>query len=258
MTEPSKGPNQEFKPREISPINFVEVAKVITSIQNNSKMHRDLIDECYVSEKKSLTIGVTGAAGVGKSTFINKFTEFALQEDKQVAILAIDPTSKYSRGSFLGDRLCFDANFPEAGVFIRSIAASVEICSIPSNLETIIKFLKIIGYNLIIIETLGVGQSDVEIQKYVDQVIVIPSHENDNWEQQFKLNLHEIADFYFVNKYDISKSDATYISLIDYLSLTNTKLSVDESIFKGSAKSGQGIREIFSRIMKNCESLNND
>lgn len=244
-----------FKPTQIKRTNYAQIAKVITSIQKNSKFYCNTISECSLGELKSLTLGVTGAAGVGKSSFINKFTEIALQDDKNIAIIAIDPTSKYSLGTFLGDRLRFNADFPEAGVFIRSIASSTEINSIPHNLDIIIKFLKLIGYNMVIVETLGVGQSDVEIKNYVDFVIVIPSHESKNWEQQFKLGLHDIADFYFINKCDTINTDVTYNSLKDYLNIKGDNLLARDAIFRGSAKSGQGMKEIYSSILKNFENF---
>ena len=258
MNSSNKQSNQEFEPWRIDRKNYSEIAKIITLIQNNSDMHCSSIGQFDLGEIKSLTIGITGAAGVGKSTFINKFTEIAIQDDKHVAILAIDPTSKYSLGTFLGDRLCFNADFPEAGVFIRSIASSIEISSVPANLDIIVKFLKIVGYNLIIVETLGVGQSDVEIKNYVDCVIVIPSYESNNWRQQFKLSMHDIADFYFVNKRDTATANATYNSLKNYLSIKSGNYVFDEFIIKGSAKSGQGIKEIYTRIIMNTESISDE
>ena len=236
MNSSNKQSNQEFEPWRIDRKNYSEIAKIITLIQNNSDMHCSSIGQFDLGEIKSLTIGITGAAGVGKSTFINKFTEIAIQDDKHVAILAIDPTSKYSLGTFLGDRLCFNADFPEAGVFIRSIASSIEISSVPANLDIIVKFLKIVGYNL----------------------IVIPSYESNNWKQQFKLSMHDIADFYFVNKRDTATANATYNSLKNYLSIKSGNYVFDEFIIKGSAKSGQGIKEIYTRIIMNTESISDE
>jgi len=242
-----------FEPSNININNYTEIAKTITSIQNNSKKHWEAISEYRLGNRKPLTIGVTGAAGVGKSTFINKFTEIALHNKKRVAILAIDPTSKFSTGSFLGDRLSFNGNFPEKGVFIRSIASPLDANSIPLSLSVIIKFLIIVGYDLIIVETLGVGQSDVEINNFVDIVIVIPSHESIGWVQQMKSSHHDIADYYFINKCDVININATYNSLKSLFGMKMSKRTFQDSVAVGSAKSGDGIEEFYNRVITNSE-----
>ena len=242
--------NYEQELSRISTTDHLPIAKFITKIEKNDLGIQEFIKNCSLTSDELLSIGITGGAGVGKSTFIDKFTIKALEDKKSVAIIAIDPTSKITHGTFLGDRLCFSSNFPKQGVYIRSIASLDSLNGVPQNLGMIIKLLKIIGFNLILVETIGIGQGNTTIKNYVDRVITIPSNDSDDWTQQFKLGLNEITDLYFVNKIDKVQIDHISLSLKDYLSINaafHQKLPI---VLEGSAKQNIGVEQAYYSILE--------
>ena len=239
--------------QELSKIGVMDhllVAKFISKIEKNDPGIEEFLKNCSLTRKDLLSIGITGGAGVGKSTFIDKFTIRALENSKMVAIIAIDPTSKITHGTFLGDRLCFSSNFPKQGVYIRSVASLDSINGIPQSLEMIIKFLKLVGFNLILVETIGIGQDNIEIKNYVDKVITIPSNDSDDWTQQFKLGLNEITDLYFINKIDKVNVSHVSLSLKDYLSINTNVHGKLPIIVEGSAKQNIGIEQAYYSILE--------
>ena len=200
--------------------------------------------------KTSITVGITGGAGVGKSTFINQFITQALLEKKLVAVIAIDPTSKITHGTLLGDRIRFNTDYPSKGVYIRSLASSDSPTGIPAKLGDIVGFLKIVGFDIILIETVGIGQNDIEINKYVEKIITIPSHDSDDWVQQFKLGTNEISDLYFINKTDKVNSTIIKTTIQEYLRIKYPNYSDSPSIVEGSALQNIGIKTTYDIIMK--------
>jgi LAO/AO transport system kinase len=249
FTTPSNG---NFS-RDLSPISVLEhakIAKVISLIEKNEIDINLVSQEKDDSAQKSITIGVTGGAGVGKSTFIDKFILQALIEKKSVAVIAIDPTSKITNGTLLGDRIRFNTDYPSKGVYIRSLASNDSPTGIPARLDDIIVFLKILGFDIILIETIGIGQNDIEINKYVEKIITIPSHDSDDWVQQFKLGTNEISDLYFINKTDKVNSTTTKTAIEDYLSIKYPNSIGAPKVLEGSALQNIGVKTAYDKIME--------
>lgn len=236
---------------DVSVSEHAKIAKLITLIENNefSVASFGLIQNAV--SKSCIAIGITGGAGVGKSTFIDKFIFQALIEKKSVAVLAIDPTSKITSGTLLGDRIRFNTDYPSKGVYIRSLASNDSSTGIPARLGDITAFLKILGFDIILIETVGIGQNDIEINKYVEKIITIPSHDSDDWVQQFKLGANEISDLYFINKTDKVNPTTTKTAIEDYLSIKYPNSIGAPRVLEGSALKNIGIKTAYDKIMGN-------
>ena len=230
--------------------DHLQIAKLISKIERNDPSIIEFLKNCPLNRKIPLSIGITGGAGVGKSTFIDRFAFKALEDSKTVAIIAIDPTSKITNGTFLGDRLCFSSMLPRLGVYIRSVASLNSIDGIPQNLGAMIKCLKVIGFDIILVETIGVGQDDIMINNYVDKVITIPSNDSDNWAQQLKLGLHEVTDLYFVNKTDKVDTSSIILALKEYFEINARFEKNSPNIVEGSAKQSLGINRAYDLILE--------
>jgi len=234
----------------VSVSEHAKIAKIITLIENNEFNVTSFVLTQNTVSKSCIAIGITGGAGVGKSTFIDKFILQALIEKKTVAVIAIDPTSKITNGTLLGDRIRFNTDYPSKGVYIRSLASNDSPTGIPARLDDIIAFLKILGFEIILIETVGIGQNDIEINKHVEKIITIPSHDSDDWVQQFKLGANEISDLYFINKTDKVNSTTTKTAIEDYLSIKYPNSIGAPRVLEGSALQNIGVKTAYDKIME--------
>jgi len=235
----------------VSVSDHAKIAKLITLIENNEFNVASFGLTQNIVSKSCIAIGITGGAGVGKSTFIDKFILQALMQKKTVAVIAIDPTSKITNGTLLGDRIRFNTDYPSKGVYIRSLASNASPTGIPARLGDIVTFLKILGFDIILIETVGIGQNDIEINKYVEKIISIPSHDSDDWVQQFKLGANEISDLYFINKTDKVNSTTTKTAIEDYLSIKYPNSIGAPRVLEGSALQNIGVKAAYDKIMGN-------
>jgi LAO/AO transport system kinase len=228
-----------------------KIAKLITLIEKNEFNVASFVSTQNAISKPCITIGITGGAGVGKSTFIDKFIFQALIEKKSVAVIAIDPTSKITNGTLFGDRMRFNTDYPSKGVYIRSLASNDSPTGIPAKLRDILAFLKILGFDIILIETVGIGQNDIEIKKYVEKIITIPSHDSDDWIQQFKLGANEISDLYFINKTDKVRFITTKTAIEEYLTIKFPDSIGAPGVLEGSALHNIGVKTAYDEIMLN-------
>lgn len=180
--------------------DYRTIGRLITEIEKNRiKLDQMLRPDPLSETLKKAVIGVTGGSGVGKSTFINTLIKKALGEGRKVAVLAIDPMSTLDGGTFLGDRLRLDPTYPERGVFIRSVSSSGAEGDLPDSMVSMLSLLGMIGYDFLIVETIGIGQADSQVKKYVDKLVFIPSIDLVDWVQALKNEALISADIIFVN-----------------------------------------------------------
>ncbi len=156
-----------------------------------------------------LTIGITGAPGVGKSTFIGKLAKELRQREQQVAVIAVDPTSPLTGGSVLGDRLRIQSDQPDHGLFVRSLASEGQAGGLAPHLEDIAKLLAAAGYPIILIETVGAGQNDTQIRTLTDEVVLLNMPGGGDAVQFAKAGVFEIATGHVVHKADLNGADTT-------------------------------------------------
>jgi len=215
-------------------------------IDNDEPDSHQLIREIFSKTGRAKTVGFTGHGGAGKSSLIGRLiSEFQVLGYK-VAILAVDPTSPISGGAILGDRLRMAASMNDESVFMRSMASRGAVGGISRSLRNAIRVLDAAGFNLILVESVGAGQLEIEISKVVTlNAVVFTPHTGDNI-QAIKAGLTEIGDIYVINKGDLDGAGALFNAILDLIGNTPRK----PSVMKTSAKSGKGIKELASTIDK--------
>jgi len=186
---------------EVKAGNYKTLARALTLVENDIAP-ADLILKNLDSQSAKVVVGITGPPGAGKSTLVNAITNHFTAESKRVAILAIDPTSPFNFGSLLGDRIRMASQFNNPNVFIRSLATRGALGGISAKTIEMVDVLKASNFDLIIVETVGVGQSEVEIAGLADKTIVVLVPESGDEVQNIKSGLMEIADCFVINKAD--------------------------------------------------------
>ncbi len=219
------------------------IAKAISLIENDPKGARTLIKKIFKSSGNAIIIGITGPAGSGKSSLINKTAINLKKLGTKPAVLAIDPTSHLTGGAILGDRVRMTES-TDSGTYIRSIASRGATGAISNSLRNSIRVLEYAGFNPIIIESVGAGQTEIEIAKIADIIVVVFNPHTGDSIQAIKAGLSEIGDIYLINKSDLSGAGQLFQSVQDYIG-DSQKAPI---ILKTSTKSSKGITE-FTKIL---------
>ena len=219
------------------------IAKAITIFENDEIESRKLIKKIYKSSGKSIVIGFTGSAGAGKSSLINKVAIQLKKMKMKPAILAIDPTSHISGGAILGDRVRMTES-TDSGTYIRSIASRGATGAVSRSIRNSIRVLEYAGFNPIIIESVGAGQTEVEISNIADIIIVVFNPHTGDSIQTIKAGITEIGDMYIVNKSDLDGAGQLFQAVQDFIG------SVEKNpiILKVSSKTGKGITEFVKEL----------
>lgn len=186
--------------------NFKNLARVLTRVENDLEGSKDILQGLN-SLSNAVVIGITGPPGAGKSTLVNGIINFLSARDKSIAVIAIDPTSPFNLGSLLGDRIRMTEQFNKPNVFIRSLATRGSLGGLSAKTIEMVDVLKSAGFDYILVETVGVGQSEVEIVGLADITVVVLVPESGDEIQGIKSGLMEIADIFVVNKADRDGAD---------------------------------------------------
>jgi LAO/AO transport system kinase len=222
------------------------IARAISIIDNNETDSQAIIQSIFNKTGNAKTIGFTGSAGAGKSTLIGKLIPEFQSLGYMVAILAVDPTSPVSGGAILGDRVRMQRIASDDRVFMRSIASRGSIGGVSKSLRNIIRILDAAGYDLILIESVGAGQAQVEISRVVDlTAVVYTPYAGDNI-QNVKAGLTEVGDLCVVNKADLEGAGLLFNSILEFVADTQKK----PVVLKVSARTGKGMKEIAVTIDK--------
>lgn len=186
-----------------SAANKLALARLISEVENETSAGKTALDDCFTRSGKAHLIGVTGAPGTGKSSLVNRLAQLIRRQGKQtVAIVAIDPSSPFTGGAILGDRVRMRDLTGDPGVFIRSMASRGELGGLARATAGVVQVLDAAGYDLILIETVGAGQSEVDIARLAHTTIVVESPGMGDDIQAIKAGILEIADILVVNKAD--------------------------------------------------------
>lgn len=186
-----------------SAANKLALSRLISEVENETSAGKMALDECFPRSGKAHLIGVTGAPGTGKSSLVNRLTQLIRRQGEQtVAIVAIDPSSPFTGGAILGDRVRMRDLTGDPGVFIRSMASRGELGGLARTTAGVVQLLDAAGYDLILIETVGAGQSEVDIARLAHTTIVVESPGMGDDIQAIKAGILEIADILVVNKAD--------------------------------------------------------
>ncbi|MCK4382417.1 MAG: methylmalonyl Co-A mutase-associated GTPase MeaB [Candidatus Lokiarchaeota archaeon] len=199
--------------------NSRAVARLITLVENDIEAAENIINAIYSHTGKAYILGITGAPGSGKSTFISNLTKIFAKEGKKIGIICVDPTSPITGGAILGDRIRMKDNFSLKDVFIRSMANRGQLGGLARATEDAVKILDAYGCDIIIVETVGVGQSEVDIFKSAQTVIVllVPGLGDDI--QAIKAGIMEITDIFVVNKMDLAGADKKIADVMQMVEL---------------------------------------
>jgi LAO/AO transport system kinase len=219
------------------------IAKAISLIENDPKAARILIKKIFKSSGKAMIIGITGPAGAGKSSLINKTVMHLKKLGTKPAVLAIDPTSHVTGGAILGDRVRMTES-TDSGTYIRSIASRGATGAVSNSLRNSVRILEYAGFDPIVIESVGAGQTEIEIAKIADITVVVFNPYTGDSIQAIKAGLTEIGDIYIVNKSDLSGASQLFQAVQNYIGDSQK----NPVILKTSTKSSNGILE-FSKIL---------
>ena len=215
------------------------IAKAISIMENDPKEARKLIKKIYKTSGKAIVIGITGSAGAGKSSLINKLSIELRKLKLKPAVLAIDPTSHITGGAILGDRVRMSES-TDSGTYIRSIASRGATGAIAHSIRNSLRVLEYAGFNPIIIESVGAGQTEIDISKVSDITVVAFNPHTGDSIQTIKAGITEIGDIYLVNKSDLDGATQLYQALVDFVGSRENK----NLIMQTSVKKNKGIKEL--------------
>lgn len=224
------------------------IAKAITIIESNAPEAKKLISLIYPHTGKAHVIGLTGPGGSGKSTLIEKMVREYRRRGKTVGIVAIDPTSPFTGGAFLGDRIRMQELSTDEGVFIRSMATRNYAGGIAKATKDAVKILDAAGKDMVIVETVGAGQSEVEIIKVAHTIVVVHAPGLGDEIQAIKAGLMEIADIFVVNKADRENADKAVIDIQAMLQHGDRETAWKTPILKTTAITGDGVPQLVEKI----------
>jgi len=221
------------------------IAKAISIIENDEKESRKLIKKIFKTSGKSIVIGITGPAGAGKSSLIDKTSVQLKKLGMKPAVLAIDPTSHVSGGAILGDRVRMTES-TDSGTYIRSIASRGAVGAVSRSIRNSIRVLEYAGFNPIIIESVGAGQTEIEISNIADITVVVFNPYTGDSIQTIKAGITEIGDIYIVHKSDLDGASQLFQSVQDFIGTVEK----NPLILQVSSKTGKGISEFIKELRK--------
>jgi LAO/AO transport system kinase len=223
------------------------VARAISMVEDGSPELPALSEALYAKTGRAYTVGLTGSPGVGKSSLAEQLLRAGRARDRTIAVLAIDPTSPFTGGALLGDRLRMQAHTTDPGVFIRSMATRGHLGGMALAAPEALRILDASGKDLIVVETVGVGQAEVEVATATDTTLVVVAPGWGDYVQVAKAGILEIADVFVVNKADKEGADDAVRDLKNMLRM-GPKMEWTPPVVKTSTVTGEGVDDLWEAI----------
>ena len=236
--------------------SIVAMARLITRVENRDPGWMDAMKEIYPDTGKARLIGITGSPGAGKSTLTNKIARVLVEKGCTIGIIAVDPSSPFSGGAILGDRIRMTDVSDLENVFVRSMATRGALGGLNQSARDIAKIMDAFGKDFILIETVGVGQDEVEVVKTADIVLVVCVPGQGDAIQAIKAGIMEIADIFVVNKADRDGTDQLVMDIESMLELDDDLGKMKPPIIKTVAVKGEGIDGLVKKTLEMITSTN--
>jgi LAO/AO transport system kinase len=226
------------------------LSQLISYVENQSPGYRTLLAQIYPKSGRAYRVGLTGPPGAGKSTIVDKITSLLVKENKKVGIIAVDPTSPFTGGALLGDRIRMQDLTTQAGVFIRSMATRGSYGGLATTTKEVSVILDAFGKDFILIETVGVGQVELDVVNACDTTIVVFVPESGDSIQAMKAGLMEIADIFVVNKSDREGAKRIISELDMILDIRRKNREWEYPILSTEAINNKGIDLLLAKIFE--------
>lgn len=233
------------------------LAKLISAVENDGTQARSVLDELYGKVGRAYRLGITGPPGAGKSTLVDQLAKTIRVTGKTVGIIAVDPTSPFTGGALLGDRVRMHDLATDPGVFIRSMATRGSLGGLSQKAQDAADVLDVFGKDFIIFETVGVGQSELDIVEAADSVVVVLVPESGDSVQAMKAGLMEIADIFVLNKADRDGAQRAVQELETILHL-RPAAPWNPPVVSTVASTGKGIEAVWKKIQGHRDFLAHD
>ena len=236
--------------------NHQSIAKSISLVENGNNVDiESILSSIYNETGTSYRLGITGPPGAGKSSITNELIHM-LSDNKSIAVLSVDPTSPFTGGAILGDRIRMIDHYDNPNVFIRSIGSRGSRGGLVKNINIIGDILDAAGFDIIIFETVGVGQVELDVIESVDTTIVVLVPESGDDIQILKAGMMEIADIFVINKSDRDGADKIAVSLNNFLPIIDKQDNIwSPSIIKTSVYNKVGFKELIEAIFERSNFL---
>jgi len=230
------------------------LARAITMVENDHPEKLELLSDVFSLKKNAIYVGLTGSPGAGKSSLVNRLITQIRDEGKTVAVIAVDPTSPFSGGALLGDRVRMNEHFIDDGVYIRSMATRGSLGGLARATKDAVRICDAYGFDVILIETVGVGQSELDIMKIVDTTAVVLTPNSGDVLQIFKAGIMEIADLFVINKADLPGFGKLKALLKELVMMSATE-EHEVAIVKTITTENKGIDKLWEKIKEHREFL---
>jgi LAO/AO transport system kinase len=230
--------------------DLIALSKIISRVENRRNGYQDVLAELYSRSGHAVRIGITGPPGAGKSSLVFRLAQLLSGQGKRVGVIAVDPTSPFTGGALLGDRIRMQDLSGDPNIYIRSMATRGSTGGLAVATRDTAMLLDAFGKEIILIETVGVGQVELDIARACDTVVVVFVPESGDAVQAMKAGLMEIADVYCLNKSDREGADRLVLELQSVLGLRNNKTEWDFPIVQTQAINNKGIGDLWTAVQR--------